>query len=482
VPTGPRFAADWVSAMSDVVGQCCPCCVLAVSLLCPCCVLAVTLLTDFFFCNTTARTTPTEESKFSKYGVDEFGLVNGTDAMVNELQRGPIACTVAVTEEFENYNGGIFEDKTGNVELDHSISLIGYGTDEETGQDYWIGRNSWGTYWGEDGFFRIAKGINNLGIEGNCQWATPASDEGHQHWVVHEPTEKKISDAVDVEDRLPLFGGRLANDWEAYPENIISPLPHTYLTADDLPTAWDWRNVNNTNFVTWDKNQHIPHYCGSCWAQGVTSALSDRLSIMNGAMGPQINLAPQVLINFNGGGTCEGGMPAKAYSYIKKNGVPDQTCQVYVAEDLGGSRGNKCDDKCICETCSPTNTSWSPGECVAVTDQQMYYVSEHGSVSGADKMKAEIYARGPIGCGIAADDKFEAYTGGIYSEEKRLNLVNHEVSIAGWGVEDGVEYWIGRNSWGTWWGEGGWFRIKMHSDNLNIESECDWGVPTLTKP
>ena len=32
-------------------------------------------------------------------------------------------------------------------------------------------------------------------------------------------------------------------------------------------------------------------------------------------------------------------------------------------------------------------------------------------------------------------------------------------------------YWIGRNSWGTWWGEGGWFRIKMGGDNLNIERE-----------
>lgn len=36
---------------------------------------------------------------------------------------------------------------------------------------------------------------------------------------------------------------------------------------------------------------------------------------------------------------------------------------------------------------------------------------------------------------------------------------------------------IGRNSWGTYWGENGWFRIQMHHDNLGIEQDCDWGVP-----
>jgi hypothetical protein len=51
--------------------------------------------------------------------------------------------------------------------------VVGYG--EENGQKFWVIRNSWGTYWGEDGFFRLARGINNLGIEveGTCSWATP---------------------------------------------------------------------------------------------------------------------------------------------------------------------------------------------------------------------------------------------------------------------------------------------------------------------
>ena len=56
------------------------------------------------------------------------------------LQRGPIACTVAVTDEFVAYSGGIFKDESGKVSLDHSIVVAGWG--EEDGVLYWIGRNS----------------------------------------------------------------------------------------------------------------------------------------------------------------------------------------------------------------------------------------------------------------------------------------------------------------------------------------------------
>ena len=46
-------------------------------------------------------------------------------------------------------------------------------------------------------------------------------------------------------------------------------------------------------------------------------------------------------------------------------------------------------------------------------------------------MKAEIYARGPIGCGIDATSKLEKYTGGIFSEWTLFHMINHEVSVSG---------------------------------------------------
>jgi len=70
-------------------------------------------------------------------------------------------------------------------------------------------------------------------------------------------------------------------------------------------------------------------------------------------------------------------------------------------------------------------------------------------------MKQEIYQRGPIACGIVANDTLMNYSGGIINETSSDDI-DHIISLVGFGTnDDGTEYWIGRNSWGTHWGENG---------------------------
>jgi cathepsin C len=55
----------------------------------------------------------------------------------------------------------------------HAVLLVGYGTDAKTGEDYWLVKNSWGTGWGEGGFFRIRRGVDECGIESIAVEAMP---------------------------------------------------------------------------------------------------------------------------------------------------------------------------------------------------------------------------------------------------------------------------------------------------------------------
>ena len=414
--------------------------------------------TDINICRDCGHDTPCHAVyNYTKYYVDEYGSVAGEKNMMKEIYaRGPITCTIAVPDDLLEYKGGIYRDTTGAHSLDHSISVVGWG--EEDGQKYWIGRNSWGTFWGEKGWFRIVRGENNLGIEADCQWAVPRVPE-------EMVTNKEMRSRMNRAKYFP--HSCLLPNPNGAKEHVVSPRPHTYLKAEDIPESYDIRNIDGVNYATWEKNQHIPQYCGSCWAQAPTSAMADRMNLMRKGAWPTVELSVQEVINCGNSGSCSGGWDSGVFEYAYEEGIPDQTCQVYEAKD------KTCNDMNRCMDCPPG------GECHAVKDYKRYKVSEYGSAYGEEEIKAEIFARGPVSCGMMVTQEFLDYTGGVFADNGGTIIGGHAVEIVGWGkTEDGQKYWIGRNSWGTYWGEHGWFRIVIGSKGLGINS-CSWGVPII---
>jgi cathepsin X len=377
------------------------------------------------------------QDDYKIFHTDKYGKVSGEDAMMQEIfQRGPIACGIAVPDALESYTGGIFEDTTGDMDIVHDISIVGYGV--EDGKKYWTVRNSWGTHFGESGFVRVIRGVNNIAIESDCAWATPkdtwTNDDRHHNTEEENKETRPNSDYIPESDSFLKKGGCFAGKTE-FPEGEKPPAIHSWemVDQDSIPRNWDWRAVNGTNYLSWNKNQHIPQYCGSCWAEGSTSALADRFNIMTNNLSPTpVALNAQVIVNCRAGGSCNGGNPGGVYSFAEKNGIPDSSCEQYVAHNLEGS----CTAIDMCKDCT-----WPPcpvGEtcqdkCWAV-DYKKYYVSNYYSLSGATKMKAEIFKNGPISCGIDATAKFDKYTGGIYSEPG-MTGINHIISVVGWGKD-----------------------------------------------
>lgn len=268
--------------------------------------------------------------------------------------------------------------------------------------------------------------------------------------------------------------------------NHTSPLPQDYLKTEDLPDSFTWCDNDGVNYCTMSRNQHIPQYCGSCWAHGSVSALGDRIKIARKAKGIDINLSVQHILNCGGVGSCHGGSVVGPYEWIHGisqstgTGISYETSNPYLACSSESTEGicPHADWTCTAENTARTCSTFiaGGGKCAGLTQYPNATVAEYGSISGADAMAKEIYARGPIACGIDAAPILK-YTGGISSLPGEN--VDHVISVVGWGSDPATkkQYWIVRNSWGEFWGEMGYIRVEKGNNALHLEDTCAWGVP-----
>merc|ERR1719446_1641014 len=108
--------------------------------------------------------------QYPNVSIAEYGSISGADAMQKEIyNRGPISCGIDASPILK-YQSGINAHGFSFL-TDHVISVVGWGTDAKEGL-YWIVRNSWGEYWGNQGYFNVQSGA--LSLEDDfCAWAVP---------------------------------------------------------------------------------------------------------------------------------------------------------------------------------------------------------------------------------------------------------------------------------------------------------------------
>ena len=75
-------------------------------------------------------------------------------------------------------------------------------------------------------------------------------------------------------------------------------------------------------------------------------------------------------------------------------------------------------------------------------------------------LKKLVATHGAVLTGVAAAGAFSQYQGGIFSGCSSSAELDHAVVVVGYGTQDGQDYWLVKNSWGSSWGEKGFIRVK----------------------
>jgi len=106
------------------------------------------------------------------YGASSYSVRGEANIMKEIYENGSVEGSFSVYEDFADYASGVYQHVTGSYLGGHAIKIIGWGVTEQ-GVKYWLIANSWNETWGEKGYFRMLRGVNECGIESSAVTGMP---------------------------------------------------------------------------------------------------------------------------------------------------------------------------------------------------------------------------------------------------------------------------------------------------------------------
>ena len=201
----------------------------------------------------------------------------------------------------------------------------------------------------------------------------------------------------------------------------------------------DWRTAGAVNAVK-DQGQ-----CGSCWAFSAIGTLEGAHFLATGNL---LSFAEQQLVDCNrswtGNHGCNGGWYYTAWNYLSSSFAIEESVYKYTAQN---------------GTCEYAQLEKTNVETLKTT-----YPKKNNS----DQLKAAV-AKQPVSVAIEADKLvFQQYSSGVFDSAKCGTTLDHAVMLVGYGTENGQDYFILRNSWGTTWGEKGYMKLAYTAGDTSV--------------
>lgn len=241
------------------------------------------------------------------------------------------------------------------------------------------------------------------------------------------------------DQRAALLGARLQAGSSGMPSSLTAGSSPGEMTA--YPATLDWRD-NGGDWTTPVKNQA---HCGSCYAFATVGAYESRLELaMND---PDLNpdFSEQEIVSCSGCGGCAGAYMTCPMNRALFPGMVEESCFPYASASY----------TVPCTVCTNPDR-YKPDDWIPL------WYEDEATIKGA-------LLRGPIVGTFLVYDDFYSYGTGVYEYSYGDLRGGHAIVLVGWGEDDRGTYWIAKNSWGPYWGESGYFRIRSGTCAINDE-------------